>query len=264
MKNPLPLLLTLALLAGCNTGRIRTISGVTLSAPKDASAPSSVKEGQKVVKTTIPAGTVVVRESIAPTQQSPAIERETTSYTQPSEKVETEIKTEVTVAGPRAPDQQVALRNADNKARAPVLYAAIFMALLTGFLVYRANLPAAGVSGSVAAALGLMWYAYGQPLFMLAALVLVAGSVAFFIWRQYIAKQKTEETLRRTVQSVEEIKAESPEIGEEIKLYQEANLDADHKRLIEQIKPTIGTQYLLELAKNKTTKSNANPSRNGI
>jgi hypothetical protein len=240
------LFLTLALLAGCNTGRIKTPNGVTLYSPKDASAPSSVKEGQKSVKTTIPAGTVVVRENIEATPQSPAIERETTSYTQPAEKVETETKTDISVAAPRAPDQAVALRNADNKARAPLLYAVIVGAVITGILIYAGKIDAAVASGSIAAALGMTWYAYGSPLFMAAAIVLVVLGVGFLIWRQHNKAQKTTEALRRTVQTVEELKIDQPAMAKEIMDYQSSNLDSEHKTLLQDLQHTINDKYLRE------------------
>lgn len=254
MKTPL-LLLTLALLAGCSTGRIKTPSGVVINTPKDASAPSSVKEGQKVVTTAIPAGTVVVRENVASTPESPAIERETTTYTAPSQRVETETKSEMLVAPPRAPDVSVAMRNADNKARSPMLYAAISCVLLTAFLLYRGKLDTAVVSGSAAAALALLWYAFSSPVFMVSAFGLFASGVGFLIWSQNKKAMKTEEALRRTVQTVQELGVDQPKMAAEIKEYQDANLDTEHKSIVQALKHTTNQIYLRERFAKLSTQS---------
>jgi hypothetical protein len=240
------LLLTLALLAGCNTGRIKTANGVTLYSPKDASAPSSVKEGQRAVRTVIPAGSVVVRENTPPTPESPGMAKETISFSQPGEIVETESKTEILVAPPRAPDQQVALRNADNKAKSPLLYAGILSMFLAGLALYRGKIDLAGVAGSIAAAMALLWWALGNTLVMVSAFVLVVLGVGFYMWSRHKKAMKTEEALRRTVQSVEELKIDNPSAARELKEYNDANMDQEHKEIIQALKPTINDKYLRE------------------
>jgi hypothetical protein len=242
MKTPL-LLLTLALLAGCNTGRIKTPNGVTLYSPKDASAPSSVKEGQKAFRTTIPAGTVVVRESVAATLESPAIERETTSYTQPAERVETETKTDISVAAPRTPDQAVALHKADLAERRILLFAAIGALGVAAVLAYARQRDLAIVAGSIAAALFALWYA---PWLSIVAIGLVVAGLAWWMYSQWREKSKTTEALRRTIQTVEELKIDQPAMAKEIVEYQSANLDTEHKSLIQSLQPSIDKKYVLE------------------
>jgi hypothetical protein len=244
MKKILLPLLTLALLAACNTGRIRTPNGVMLNSPKDASAPSSVKEGQRAVRTVIPAGTTVVRETVAATAESPAIERETTSYTQPAEKVETETMTDISVAAPRAPDQAVALHSIDVASKRPLLIAVIVATFIAGLALYRGKLDLAAVAGSIAAAMALLWWALGNPFVMVTALVLVACGVGFYIWSRHKSAAKTEEALRRQVQSVEELKIDNPSVAKELKEYNDANMDSEHKAIIQAIKPTINDKYL--------------------
>lgn len=247
-------ILTLALLAGCNTGRITTPGGISLNAPKDASAPSSVKEAQRSVSTAIPAGTVVVRESVAATPESPAIERETTTYNAPSERVETETKSEVSVAAPRAPDQAVALHKADLASKRPLLITVIVATFLAGFALYRGKIDLAAVAGSIAAAFALLWWALGNPVVMITALVVVACGVGFYILSRHRSAAKTEEALRRQVQSVEELKIDNPSVAMELKEYNDANMDSEHKAIIQAIKPTINDKYLREqLAVRSTT-----------
>lgn len=247
------LLLTLALLAGCNTGRIKTPGGVTLNAPKDASAPSSVKEGQKVVKTAIPAGTVVVKESVAQTPQSPAIERETTTYALAAEKTETVSTSETVVAAPRAPDQALALHKADLAERRVMLFAAIGALAGAAILGYARQKDLAIVAGSVAAALFALWYA---PWLSIVAAALVAAGIAWWMYAQWKEKSKTTEALRRTVQTVEELKVDQPQMAAEIQEYQSSNLDREHKEIMQALKHTISDIYIREqLAKRSALSS---------
>lgn len=191
----------------------------------------------------IPAGTVVVREKIEATPQSPAIERETTTYNSPALNVVEENLVEAVVANERAPDQSTALHKIDAQERRPLLYAGMALVVVSGILLYLRQKDLGVLAGSLAAAALALWYA---PWLIYVAIAIVAVGVGCWIYSQQRQKQRAVETLRRTVQTMEELNVDKPAIAEEVKEYQSANLDTDHKELIANLVPTIDDKYIRE------------------
>lgn len=170
------------LLTGClNTGRLRT-ERVELKPPGNASVPSVVNSGEKTTETVIPAGTEKRTVETQATATSPA--RVETTYVFPTESRETvrEQTDSVTLANERAPDQTVALRKADNEARAPLLYAALASLAATAVMMFLKYPTGAMLTGSAAGVFFLAWKLADVPAWLwVVGAVAIAGAVFLVI-----------------------------------------------------------------------------------
>lgn len=180
MKTTLLILLPLVLLFGCKSWRSQgsiELDGVKLDNPADAESPAQVNTTDTKTTGTIEPGTkaeVPVQVAGRPTVLSivfPKIEFAASA-----------TSTQATVSQPRPPDKSVELKREANKARAPLLYAAIAMALLGGIARALASAwPSLSTGLWLAAALaGAAWKFAEVPwwaflLALAAALLLIAG-----------------------------------------------------------------------------------------
>jgi len=170
------------LLSGClNTGKLR-MGRVELTPPGNASTPSVVNSGEKTTETVIPAGTEKKTVETQGTATTPA--RTETTFTFPKETKETvrEQTDSVTLANERAPDQTVALRKADNAARAPLLYAALGSLAATAVMMLLKYPTGAMLTGAAAGVFFLAWKLADVPSWLWAVgAVAIAGAVFLVI-----------------------------------------------------------------------------------
>jgi hypothetical protein len=94
---------------------------------------------------------------------------------------------------------------------------------------------------------------------------------AAFIWwlynrdkeaRELKAKHAVaEESMLRTVQSIEELKVDNPRVATEIKEYNDANMDQSHKDYIKLLKNKIDRKYIVNRISEIQENNNGNTSK---
>jgi hypothetical protein len=172
-------LMILTALAGCASkpGVITTAKGAIVT-PENASAPSAIATATATESTAIPKGSTITVTETPATAQAPAQKVTAYNFAEAATQTRVEESTRAEVAPPRAPDQTVALRKADNAARTPLLYAAIGAgAIALGFMVMKWP-TAAAASGGASVVFFIAWQAAGLPawFYMVGILLLVAGA----------------------------------------------------------------------------------------
>jgi hypothetical protein len=186
------------LLAGCNTtGIIRSRDGTALAAPQNAASQSSIATGEQEAEAVVPKGSrvKVTEEAAMPAQ--PATANTPAAPAQPATKIteyelaadmplrSTASSQEIIVAPPRAPDQSVALKKADNEARAPLLYVGIGLAVIGLLVAFVLKYPVIGMKISLLGGGGAFaaWKIADVPSWLWAVGVLMALVAAFFYMR---------------------------------------------------------------------------------
>lgn len=244
------------LAAGCATpGRVKTKGGNEIRPPTDAQAPSTVDEAFTVDSMTIHKGSVI-RIIEAPGQ--PKVTEIIPS--QDTERKVEQTENRVSIAQPRAPDQQVALRKADNAERRWILVGAGLLLLAALVFTYLRQKVAATLCGVGAMGAFVAWYASGNAILMYSLVGLGVCGILVWIIIELREKRRTKEALTRTVASIEELKVDSPRIAKEVMEYQSANLDASHKKLISDLKPEIDRTYIEAQLLTRNAQVSPNPA----
>jgi hypothetical protein len=172
-------LMILMSVAGCASkpGIITTAKGAIVT-PDNASAPSAIATATATESTAIPKGSTITVTETPATAQAPAQKVTAYNFAEAATQTRVEESTRAEVAPPRAPDQTVALRKADNTARLPLLYAAIGAAAIGLVFMVMKWPTAAASSGGAAVVFFIAWQAAGLPawFYMVGILLLVAGA----------------------------------------------------------------------------------------
>jgi hypothetical protein len=211
-----------------------------------------VDEGFSLATVDIPKGSVIkITEAPDGTKTTEVTVAEKTQH-----RVETNTN-KVSIAPPRAPDQTVALRKADNAERRFILFASGALLIAALVLTYLKQKTAAAFCGIGAVGAFIAWYVAGDIWVMRGLLAVGAIGVIWWLVNELRDKRVAKETLRRTIATVEELQVDQPAMAKELKEYQEANLDQKHKDLIDEIKPTIDKTYIDKRVKEITQTSPA-------
>lgn len=188
------LLFLAAFSSGCAFGRARVKTATaTALAPADPATPATVQSAGIEIP---PGSPVEIRREVvqdapaSPGEPAPAPREVVTISTTPAAPLV--IRAESASSGTqRAPDARVALRRADNAARAPLLYVAIACALgavAFGFLRYPTATIAAGLASGL---FFFAWQSAGLPAWLIVlAWVLVGGAVALYAGHELGERRK--------------------------------------------------------------------------
>lgn len=260
------LLLPILLLVSCKTVGLK-LDKKEITPPKTAESESRIDENKATKTTEIPAGTTYTKKTTAATEVAPQVTEETIVYTKPAKIVEDMEHTLAVIAPPSKPDVRVQLQAEQNKERRFLLYVAVGALAVAGIMAYLKQYGPATMAAMAGGASFLLWYLAGSEQLM--KYVLAVLGLAFLWWlynRDKDArelKQKhalAEQAMIRSVQSVEELKIDNPAVANEVKEYNDANMDESHKDYIKSLKDKINRKYISERISSSNNNSHVSTS----
>jgi hypothetical protein len=259
----LMLCILLLCLTGCRSVGIKR-GETKVVPPINSESPSKLDERKEKKIIEVPSGSTYTKETIAPTATEPAKTIERITYTEPAKIVEDIVHTQAVVAQPAKPDVRVQMQKENNAERRVLLYIALGAVAIAGVLFYLGQVGPAIVSAIAGGASFLLWYLAGNEDLMNYVLGIIG--LAFLWWlysrdkdaRELKKKHElAEQSLIRSVQTVEELKIDKPSIANEIKEYNDANMDQSHKDYIKVLKNKIDRKYISERISASTQSSHA-------
>jgi hypothetical protein len=254
------------LLSGCLSTGVKH-KATKVDPPKNAESPSRIEENKSQKVTEIKPGSTYTKETFAPSAKEPAKTIERITYTEPAKIVEDIVQTLAVVSPPAKPDVRVQMVKENNAERRILLYIALGAVAGAGILLYLGQAGPAIVSAIAGGASFLLWYLAGNEELMNYVLAIIG--VAFLWWlynrdkdaRELKKKHAlAEQALIRSVQSVEELKIDNPSVANEVKEYNDANMDQSHKDYIKELKNKIDCKYISERISASTKSSHAGTS----